>query len=271
VAAIERSAAGSLTVVGTGITFVAHLTVEAQAEIDSADTVLYAVADPATAVWLRTRNASAEPLRPYDSGELRMHTYEAWVAEILSRVRRGVRVCAVFYGHPGVFARPAHEALRRARAEGFPARMLPGIGADACLFADLGIDPAQDGCQSFDATDFFVRKRQIDITSGLLLWQIGMTGELGAPPDAANVGALRLLTDALLEYYQDSHDVVLYEAARYSISPPSVQRLRLASLPDARITTCSTLYIPPSATANPDPERIAQLRSCALTDGREVR
>ena len=44
-----------------------------------------------------------------------------------SRIRAGFRVCAVFYGHPGVFVYPSHEAIRRARAEGFAARMLPAL------------------------------------------------------------------------------------------------------------------------------------------------
>ena len=48
------------------------------------------------------------------------------VEEILAAVREGKRVCAVFYGHPGVYVKPSHEAVRRARKEGFEARMLPG-------------------------------------------------------------------------------------------------------------------------------------------------
>jgi len=31
--------------------------------------------------------------------------------------------------------------------------MLPGISAEDCLVADLGIDPASSGCQSYEAND----------------------------------------------------------------------------------------------------------------------
>jgi hypothetical protein len=34
--------------------------------------------------------------------------------------------------------------------------MLPAISAEDCLFADLGVDPADHGCPSYEATDFLV-------------------------------------------------------------------------------------------------------------------
>lgn len=40
------------------------------------------------------------------------------IERILQSVRSGGMTCAIFYGHPGVFVYPAHEAIRRARAEG---------------------------------------------------------------------------------------------------------------------------------------------------------
>jgi precorrin-3B methylase len=51
---------GSLTVVGTGIQLIGHLTLAAKAWIEQADLVLFAVADPVTAKWLRTLNATAQ-------------------------------------------------------------------------------------------------------------------------------------------------------------------------------------------------------------------
>src|SRR5437899_1041057 len=115
-----------------------------------------------------------EVLRSNDLKRIRDETYDDIVAEILSAVRSGTRVCVALYGHPGVFARPAHEAVRRARAEGFPARMLPAVSAEDCLFADLGVDPGENGCQSYEATDFLLRKREVDVSAALVLWQISV-------------------------------------------------------------------------------------------------
>src|SRR6059036_2752839 len=57
------------------------------------------------------------------------------------------------------------------------ARMLPGISSEDCLFADLGVDPGQNSCQSFEATDFLASRRRFDPSSELILWQVGVLGE----------------------------------------------------------------------------------------------
>src|SRR3546814_6212654 len=78
----------------------------------------------------------------------------------MAQVRAGKQVCAVFYGHPGVFADVPHRVVRKAREEGIPARMEPGISAEACLYADLNLDPGQRGVQSMEATHFLVHDRR---------------------------------------------------------------------------------------------------------------
>src|SRR2546430_12234219 len=127
---------GSLTIVGTGIRPPLHTTTEAMRCIERADRVLYLLAEAAPSRWIHDRNPSARSLAPlYLEHERRSDVYEAIVEEILALVRADLRVCAALYGHPGVFVSPSHEAIARARAEGYPARMLPGISAEDCLFA----------------------------------------------------------------------------------------------------------------------------------------
>ncbi len=154
---------GSLTVVGTGVKAASHATLEAVSYIRAAEKLLFLVADPITAEWLAELNPTAESLHSmYEAGRIRREIYSGMVDLILGHVRAGRRVCAALYGHPGIFAVPGHEAISRARSEGFPAVMLPGISAEDCLFADLGVDPARHGCQSFEATDFLLSQRTID-------------------------------------------------------------------------------------------------------------
>ena len=52
-----------------------------------------------------------------------MQTYEEMVDVMVETVRAGKTVCAVFYGHPGVFVLPTHRAIATLRAEGFKAMM----------------------------------------------------------------------------------------------------------------------------------------------------
>jgi hypothetical protein len=173
------------------------------------------------------------------------------VERILSCVREGLRVCVAFYGHPGVAVCPGHEAIRRARLEGYSASMVPGISAEDCLFADLGIDPARNGCQSFEATDFLVFRRRFDPRVPLILWQAGTTGNPGYTTECSRDG-LRILVEVLLADYDRAHEVVIYEASPCIGCGPSIQRLALERVPDAEVTLSSTLYVPPRERAEPD-------------------
>src|SRR5262249_28890628 len=147
--------AGSLTVVGTGISLGVQLTPEAKQSIEGADETLYLVADAGAGYWIEQLRADARSLQPlYPLGADRIEIYGAIVEAIVDRVRAGKRVCAALYGHPGVADIVGHESVRRAREEGFEATMLPAVSAIDCLFADLGLDPATSGCQMFEATDF---------------------------------------------------------------------------------------------------------------------
>jgi uncharacterized protein YabN with tetrapyrrole methylase and pyrophosphatase domain len=243
-------ARGSLTVVGTGIAFGVHLTPQARVAIERADEVFYLLAEPAAETWFARVNPRSHPLRPhYASGRPREETYERMVDEILAAVRSGRNVCAAFYGHPGVFAWPSHEAVRRARAEGFTAVMLPAISAEDCLFADLGVDPAASGCQSFEATDFLLRRRAVDTSVPLILWQVAFIG-IADTPVAPAYGPFRVLVEYLLEAYEDSHKAVIYEASPYPVGPANIRALTLADVRDAELGGMSTLYVPP-ATARP--------------------
>jgi uncharacterized protein YabN with tetrapyrrole methylase and pyrophosphatase domain len=244
--------AGSLTVVGTGIEAGSHLTAGARSAIEEADLVLSLVAEPVMQIVLERLNSSTRSLHTlYEVGESRRDAYEAMTEEILSQVRQGKNVCAAFYGHPGVFVTPAHEAVRRARAEGFEARMLPGISAEDCLFADLGVDPSRAGCQSYEATEFLAHSHRIDPTAALVLWQIGTVGSLVAAQGARPTG-LAGLVERLLEDYPAEHVVTVYEASPYAGFDPLVRTVALSELAPEHVTALSTLYVQPREPARLD-------------------
>ncbi|HEX9941275.1 MAG TPA: SAM-dependent methyltransferase [Thermoanaerobaculia bacterium] len=252
----SRPSPGSLTVVGTGIRSVGQLTVEAIAHIQSAERVFYLVAEPvAEEVIHRLNPAGARSLAGlYGEGKPRRETYRQMVESILTSVRHGRRTCAVFYGHPGVFVDPAHEAVRSARKEGFAARMLPGVSAEDCLFADLGLDPATAGCQSYEATDFLVNRRQADPSSHLVLWQVGVLGDRAFSLEVRESSPLDLLIHRLSEVYPRHHQVCVYEAAVLPACEPVVRWTELAGLERRHLSIVSTLYVPPAEPPRFDPE-----------------
>jgi hypothetical protein len=257
---VASSPSGSLTVVGSGIKAGLQTTPEARWWMERADKVLYLFADPVPAEWISRLNPSAQSLEGfYAPSKDRKQTYQEMVEEILSWVRRRLDVCVVFYGHPGVFVAPSHEAIRRARAEGFPARMLPAVSAEDCLFADLGVDPGGRGWQSFEATNFLLYRRNFDTSTPLLLWQVAGVGTRQGATEPSTAG-LRVLAEFLQHYYGTDHEVVLYQASPYPVFDPIIQRVRLGDLPAADLTPMSTLYLPPKAPPPPDPEMHARLQ-----------
>lgn len=233
-------------VVGTGIALAAHTTIEALDCMKRAEKLFYLVTDPATEAWLKQLNPTAETLEDtYSEGKARYRSYQEMTARIVSAVRAGQQVCAAFYGHPGVFVNASHAAIRRVRRAGLPARMLPGISADACLFADLGVNPGDVGCQSFEATDFLGCRRRFDPSSALILWQVGALGESSVRKGmACRPERLRTLTRYLRRHYPSRHPVVLYEAAQFPVCDPVVKRIPLGTLGDTIVMAMTTLYLP---------------------------
>src|SRR5262249_22122656 len=223
---------GSLIVVGTGIRAVGQLTIEAIAWMQKADKVLYVVGDPiAEAIIIQLNPKGAESLSSlYAEGKPRIKTYNEMVDRVLECVRSGMLTCLACYGHPGVFVEPSHASIRRARSEGFSAKMLPGVSAEDCLFADLGVDPGAGGCQSFEATDFLLNGRKIDPTSSVILWQIGVVGDATFKRGMYNLSAFPLLIERLLKYYPSTHVMYLYEAAVFPACEPVVLPVPLHAL-----------------------------------------
>lgn len=255
---------GSLVIVGTGFQVAGQVPALAVAEIRRADRLFYVVSEALTRQWLHALNPSAESLDDaYAAGKPRRVTYDEMVARMLAPVRDGERVCTAFYGHPGVFVNPSHEAIRQAREEGFRARMIPAISAEDCLFADLELDPTAAGCQSFEATSFLIHRRPFDPHAGLILWQVGAIGVRTFEPGRLwGAAGLEVLVEVLLGTYPADHETTVYEASDMPIGAPRMDRVPLGALREVGVTTTSTLYIPPLGPAPEHPDWAARLEAC---------
>lgn len=240
----REQAQGSLVVVGSGIQFGRHVSERALSEIREAEVVLCLVDPFALGMVLELRPDAVNLGVHYVPGRDRREVYRAIDAEIMAEVTAGKRVCAVFYGHPGVFADVPHAVLRKAREQGVPARMEPGISAEACLYADLGLDPGKRGVHSLEATQFLVYDRRPDSDALVLLWQVALAGDLDCTRLHAEPEGLQALVDKLLRWYPPDHEVILYEAAQLPIEAPRIERLALRDLPAAHYEEYTTLVIP---------------------------
>lgn len=245
---------GALVIVGTGIRTTGQMTIEAVAWIKRADKVLFLISDPIAEAAIRQLNPDGAQslLDTYTLDKDRTDAYAGMVDRVLTCVRAGDLTCAAFYGHPGVFVSPAHEMIRRARAEGFQAQMLPGISAEDCLFADLGVDPGSHGCQSYEATDFVLNRRSVDNSAAVVLWQLGVFGFATHKQGSYALPAMPMLVEKLESIYGAGHQMYLYEAAVLPGVPSTIRRIAAADLMTAPLSAAYTLYIPPSRVADPD-------------------
>jgi uncharacterized protein YabN with tetrapyrrole methylase and pyrophosphatase domain len=250
---------GTLVLAGSGIKSLAHMTVETQAWIRKADVVFYCLSDPATEIWIQQNCADSRDLVAlYNADRKREATYGDMVSHLMAPVREGKLVCGVFYGHPGLFVTPSHKAIEVARSEGFTAFMLPGVSAADCLYADVGFDPAVAGCQFYEATDLLVHRRVLHPDNNVIIWQVGCVGDLSSRVNSANSN-LALLVEYLERFYTPDCEIVLYQGSIFPVCNAVVERLTLSELRQARVTTMSTLYIPPQKKSEFDREMAVRL------------
>lgn len=258
---------GSLDCVGLGMLLGAHLTPRGRSHIEQAEVVFVAVSDPLVELWVQQMHADVRSLQPlYAPGKSRHQTYREMVETMLIEVRAGRRVCGVFYGHPGVFAKVPHEAIAQARAEGYPAAMDPGVSAEDCLYADLGIDPGRVGCQHYEASQFLFYRRRIDPSAYLVLWQVGLVGDRSHRRFATGPAYRQVLVDRLTEDYPADHLVIVYEAATLPIAAPRTETIALSALPDAALHMHTTLVIPPALVMQADAAMRARLQALDALD-----
>lgn len=76
---------GQLTILGSGISSIGQLTLQAVAHIEQADVVFYVLSDPATEAFIQQKNSNCVDLYTfYDNGKARMDTY-VQMSEVISK------------------------------------------------------------------------------------------------------------------------------------------------------------------------------------------
>jgi len=244
---------GSLVCVGTGMTLGAHISPIATSHIAQADVVFSLMSTGITERWVEEMHDDVQSLQPYyQEGKNRNITYNEMVEAILSEVRAGKSVVAVFYGHPGVFACVSHKAIKQAELENFPAHMEAGISAEDCLYADLSIDPGKTGCINYECSQFMFYQRNIDPAAHLILWQVGLAGDKSLEKFSTGKAYRQVLVDLLLETYPSDHQVILYQAKVLPIDTLRAEHIALTDLVEAELFMHTTLVIPPSEKMRPN-------------------
>ncbi|OAX31894.1 tetrapyrrole methylase, partial [Rhizopogon vinicolor AM-OR11-026] len=239
---------GTLTIAGSGIASVGHITLGTLSYIKESDKIFYLVCDPVTEAFIHD-NSTADCFDLsvfYDKNKGRYDSYIQMCEVMLKAVRAGHDVLGVFYGHPGVFVSPSHRAIAVARQEGYKAKMLPGISAEDYMFADLEFDPSLYGCKTCEATEILLRDKPLDPTIQNIIWQVGSVGVVDMEFSKSK---FHLLVDRLEKDFGPDHKVVHYIGAVLPQSATIMDTFTIADLRKEDVAkqfgTISTLYIPP--------------------------
>ncbi|TQV85802.1 SAM-dependent methyltransferase [Aliikangiella coralliicola] len=250
---------GSLVIAGCGL-HPGHMTLETQSHIQHADIVLVVAPNALSVQQIRALNPNIENLGLlYKEDTTRLQTYYLMVDRMEELVQSGKKVCTIYYGHPGIFVLSTHIARDRLEQQGYSVKMLPGISADACLFADLNLDPATTGCQAYESTQFLLTARDIDNGAALILWQIGLVGEHTLKLQQPGKRGLSAITRLLMEHYPSDHKVCLYEAPTLPGFDPRIDWIELEDLPAASVKSITTLVVPSYSELNFAKERLEWL------------
>jgi hypothetical protein len=198
----------------------------------------------------------------YDDDKPRIDTYVQMAEVILRALRQGRYVVGVFYGHPGVFVTPSHRAIAIARQEGYRAEMLAGVSAEDNLFADIGFDPSNPGCQTLEATRLLQHRQPLLTGLHVVIFQVGAVGDHVFNFDRFKNQGFQVLIERLISEYGEAHDVYHYVASVYAPCRPVIKRHRLADFRDPelarQVSVVSTFYLPPHGTSAPIAETIAR-------------
>jgi len=241
---------GRLVCVGTGIRHTEQITLAAKTYLQRADVVFGVMPNSIADEWIQQNNPNYINMQKYyGHGKSRNQTYMEMASAMLNEVRAGKDVCCALYGHPGVMANIAHLTIGLTRKEGYAAKMEPGISAEDCLFADLGLDPCYHGTASYEATQLLFTTRTIDPAAVLILWQISLAGEHTLKKFNTTKENLQITVDFLNQWYDLEHGVIIYEAAFLPDQSPRIDRIPLKDLPDAKLNPESTLVILPKKKA----------------------
>lgn len=244
-----------LFIVGCGIKFLSHMSLEVQAVIQKSDCVVYLVNDPAMKQWIINNSVNAISLDLiYYSFTDRSQAYNSISQEIIKIAKENKNTCFVIYGHPFFLATPSEQIIRNIEknSSDIKIEILPGISSLDCLFCDLRVDPGSCGIQAYESTEFINKNYKINSDSHLVLWQIGVIGINTIINDkkaldcrAERIHALRKMKEKLLIWYEEDHPIILYTASMYpSISFERVDS-SISQLDKMVIHRLSTAYIPP--------------------------
>ncbi len=184
--------------------------------------------------FLRQFNPTAIDLNRtlYIDGAARADAYRNIINFVLAEARRG-GVAYVSQGSSVFQTYTALELVRRARAEGLVASLLPGVSSLECLLTSIGLTEAIDElqihtCEAVASCDARLDPRTPCFLFNVSAYAAAVVNMRGSLKRNEHPGALAALAKALMAIYPSDHPVLLMHlgpAGNTSVVASTIARL----------------------------------------------
>lgn len=237
-------------IAGSGIVSVDQITNEVDRAIRRSNEVIYVDNGIGIYEFLSERCEKVTDLiePSYVINENRINAYHNMAARVLEAALSHAPVTFLLYGHPTVFSYPPFIISRAAKLLNLKIKVLPGISAMGCIFAELGLDPGSVGLQIHEATNLILKHIPLVPEIPALIWQIGSLETCLYSSKMSNRNRYARFREYLLKYYSEDHVVTAIFCSSYPLMPTEVINFPLGKIADYAVDMHSgyTLYIPPA-------------------------
>ncbi len=245
--ASSRSRATDVYIIGLGIKPIQHLTLEAASAMRACRTVFTVDHGFGVLDYIRKLGPRVVDLIPeYKEGRHRLDTYQHMAAKVIDQALRDPPVALAVYGHPQWLVFPSELVSDAARHLGLNVTAIAGISSIDTLVLELGIDPAAEGMQIFEATGMVVNKMPITPTVPCVILQADAFNNELFSTTRQKSERYTALIEYLATFYPMDHKLLSVYSATHALMNPITIAFPLRNLAEvfARETVSGTLFIP---------------------------
>ncbi|WP_372909694.1 SAM-dependent methyltransferase [Salinigranum sp.] len=251
-------------VVGTGMVGYAQLTREVESAFAESEAVyLLDTTGPTNKYIEEEFGADVYNLGElYEEGTDRRETYDRMADVVLSAAEEAQGpVTFALYGHPMIFVNPSRQVVDRGTDRGLKVDVLPGISSLDAVFCDAGFDPAENGLQTFEATDLLVREWELNPEVPAMIWQVSVVETTRHTERESRPGRFTRFREYLERFYPADHTAHLLQTAIFPVADSKdipVEIGRLEERTEALNNGYYILYIPPVRERSVQNEELAE-------------
>lgn len=235
-------------IVGLGISHIDQITREAERCMEASNEILYVERGLGIDAFLASKCKCITDLtRLYAEGEDRQGTYRKMAATVVKAALERPPVTFALYGHPLIYSYPPFLIREMAGLLGLSVKVVPGVSAMDCIFADLFVDPSMNGIQMFEATEMLLRGRLLQTDVAALIWQIGALETGLYSTYSSRPERFQRFKDHLLRFYPSHHTVFAVHSATHSLLKPEIYEFEISDIGDyaSVLHAGFSMYIPP--------------------------